>query len=385
MLRRIKINNYKMFKNFEMEFADGVTLVCGPNGSGKSALRELLFTIGKFLAMPDVTQHVAESVVSAFPLDVYCRWSPQKNGYVDININLVLDSEDKETGSVNVYIYDLTVRYDFFNRKSKVQDESLTFGTKDDEIKIVSFSGGELTIYTDNGKRLDLNADQNISGLVTASRNNNNIKKFGVLISRLYAVHLDPKLIALDFTVGSQMLGAYGENFTAWNFHKANYQLQKQITLFEQCKNFIPGFIAANSHPVGDAYRYKINIEYNYKTYDLALSELSDGQKILFALYSILINVPDDSTIMIDEPENFLAPSELQPWLNAVNDAYEERNIQFILITHNPKTLNWYHSEAVIFNIVDEPPRIKADKYNNDTNQILYEKLCEMEWLSNGS
>jgi ABC-type cobalamin/Fe3+-siderophores transport system ATPase subunit len=114
------------------------------------------------------------------------------------------------------------------------------------------------------------------------------------------------------------------------------------------------------------------------------MRELSDGQKMLFVLYSLLANMPDESTLFIDEPENYLAPGELQPWLDAVNDAWEERKIQFIFITHNPKTLNWYHKEAVIFKIEDEPPRIVAEKNANNTSETLFNRLCEMEWQKDG-
>ena len=382
MLRKIKIDNYKMFRDFELDFTDGITLICGPNGSGKSALREVLFVISNFLAIPDVTERVAKSVISSFPYEVFCRWMPQKNGYNDIRIYFEIDGIN-ESGENVYYIYDLTVRYSFSDRKSRVHEESLIVRTIDETKKIVSFINGDLTIFTENGNMLNFYADQNISGLVTASRNNSKIKLFGELITKIIAVYLTPALIAQDFTVGSQTIGSQGEYFTAWNFQKLNRQPHKQIMVFEQCKSFIPGFIAVYYNSIGDSYRCKASVEYNGKSYELALNELSDGQKILFALYSIIINVPDGSILLIDEPENFLAPTELQPWLDAVNDAWEERNIQFILITHNPKTLNWYHKEAIIFSIVDEPPRIEDVKNSNDTDETLFEKLCEMEWLRN--
>ena len=95
--------------------------------------------------------------------------------------------------------------------------------------------------------------------------------------------------------------------------------------------------------------------------------------------------MPDGSTLIIDEPGSYLAPGELQPWLDAVNDAWEERDIQFILITHNPKTINWHHKEAIVFGIEDEPPQIIAELNSNNTNETLFDRLSEMEWKNNGS
>jgi ABC-type cobalamin/Fe3+-siderophores transport system ATPase subunit len=153
----------------------------------------------------------------------------------------------------------------------------------------------------------------------------------------------------------------------------------------KQCENFIPGFVSVNSPQSGDMFRWKVRVKYHENYYELELRELSDGQKALFVLYSLLANIPDGSTLIIDEPENYLAPGELQPWLDAVNDAWEERDIQFILITHNPKTLNWYHRDAVIFKIEDEPPRITAERNGNNSSETLFEKLSGMEWTKDGS
>ena len=157
------------------------------------------------------------------------------------------------------------------------------------------------------------------------------------------------------------------------------------MTAMKNCKSFIPGFVSINCPPSGDMFRWKVRVKYIGRYFDLELRELSDGQKALFVLYSLLANVPNGLTLIIDEPENYLAPGELQPWLDAVNDAWEERDIQFVLITHNPKTLNWYHKEALIFSIEDEPPRIAAERNSNNTTETLFNRLSEMEWGADGS
>lgn len=42
MLLNIEINNYKIFRDFRVDFSEGINLICGSNGSGKSALLEIL-------------------------------------------------------------------------------------------------------------------------------------------------------------------------------------------------------------------------------------------------------------------------------------------------------------------------------------------------------
>ena len=53
-----------------------------------------------------------------------------------------------------------------------------------------------------------------------------------------------------------------------------------------------------------------------------------------------------------------------------------------MLISHNLNTLNWYHKEAIIFKMADEPPRIVAVKNKNE--MPLFEFLREMEWENDG-
>jgi predicted ATPase len=379
MLRVIEINNYKLFHDFKLKFSTGINLICGVNGSGKSALRELLFSLVNFLAMPEVSDHVAHSIEEAFPSDVFCKWSTQPSGFDDIVIGLELGEEDEW------YRYDLIVKYNLSEHKSMVQDESLTFHSQDGTQSIMTFTNEIIDILTDDDKTLTFKYDRNMSGLGTGSKNNSRIKKFGSLISQIYALHFNPSLIASDFTSGLRSLGSQGENFSAWHFYNTINHSEKQEIIYNRCKYFIPGFVSINSPQKGDFYSWKIRVKFINKFYDIALQELSDGQKVLFALYSLLTNANDGSTIMIDEPENFLAPGELQPWLDAMNDAWEERDIQFILISHNSKTLNWYHKESMIFKIEGEPPYIVVEKNDNDSMNTLYNRLSELEWVGNAS
>lgn len=54
------------------------------------------------------------------------------------------------------------------------------------------------------------------------------------------------------------------------------------------------------------------------KRVNYSLSELSDGQRYLLALYMILhFLMAKGHTVFIDEPDNFISLREIQPWLLA--------------------------------------------------------------------
>jgi len=72
-----------------------------------------------------------------------------------------------------------------------------------------------------------------------------------------------------------------------------------------------------------------------------AFNELSEGQRALVVLYALLHAVSGEaSTLCIDEPENFLSPREIQPWLNRLMDETEAGG-QALLISHNPGLIDF--------------------------------------------
>ena len=228
MLRRIEINNYKMFRNFEMDFSDGISLICGPNGSGKSALREVIYTLGNFLATPDATERVAYSVMESFPAEVFCRWLPQESGFNDIEVNVEIGDEREW------FRYCLTVKYNFHKHLCRVQEETLDLCTIENKKSLSSFSNGNLKINTDDDRLVEFSGNWDISGVVTGSRNNCRIREFGAMIAKVYAIHFVPSDMKQDFTKGSSIIGRHGEYFPAWYFHNANKQLEKQLWVMEQ-------------------------------------------------------------------------------------------------------------------------------------------------------
>jgi ATPase subunit of ABC transporter with duplicated ATPase domains len=87
------------------------------------------------------------------------------------------------------------------------------------------------------------------------------------------------------------------------------------------------------------------------KAVNYAISELSEGQRCLLALYMILrFLIAKAHTVFIDEPDNFISLREIQPWLLAAEKAVEESHGQLILISHHPEILNqWALSHGLRF------------------------------------
>ena len=77
------------------------------------------------------------------------------------------------------------------------------------------------------------------------------------------------------------------------------------------------------------------------RSFRLDFNELSHGQQALIALYALLhFVVREKTTLCIDEPDNFVALAEIQPWLFGVQDRVEEYEAQVLIASHHPELLN---------------------------------------------
>ena len=111
--------------------------------------------------------------------------------------------------------------------------------------------------------------------------------------------------------------------------------------------------------------------------------ELSDGQKVIIALYTLLYGTQnEDYTLCIDEPENFLALPEIQPWLDRLYDFCIEKRSQALLISHHPKLINFLASDSGYWfeRKGNSPVRVKRIQDEHDTGLPISE-LVARGWL----
>ena len=94
----------------------------------------------------------------------------------------------------------------------------------------------------------------------------------------------------------------------------------------------------------------------------LTFDQLSDGQRNLVALYIILLAAVDkETTLCFDEPDNFVALREIQPWVTQLQDRVQERSGQCLLISHHPELINYLAARhgLVVFRDESGPARAK--------------------------
>jgi predicted ATPase len=76
--------------------------------------------------------------------------------------------------------------------------------------------------------------------------------------------------------------------------------------------------------------------------FSLNFDQLSDGERMLVALLTILHSaITPDTTVCLDEPDNYVALREIQPWLIELIDRTRATGSQCLLISHHPELINY--------------------------------------------
>jgi predicted ATPase len=116
----------------------------------------------------------------------------------------------------------------------------------------------------------------------------------------------------------------------------------------------------------------------------LDFEQLSDGQRVIIILYSLLFGLKDlDYTLLLDEPENYVSLPEIQPWLMELNNVCGENFRQVILISHHPELVDYFGPENGVW-IEREPTgptRMQKLPIDENSNLKLSEQMAR-GWLN---
>jgi ATPase subunit of ABC transporter with duplicated ATPase domains len=81
----------------------------------------------------------------------------------------------------------------------------------------------------------------------------------------------------------------------------------------------------------------------------MRLDEISDGQRALIALYSLVrLAAGQGYTLLLDEPDNYLALAEIQPWLIGLADACGQEVPQAVLCSHHPELIDYLGGDRAL-------------------------------------
>ncbi len=371
MIKRIYVHNFRSLVNFEVEPSQ-LALLMGSNGSGKSSLLDVLDKVRRFVAD-------GERLEQVFPATDFTRASGME---ADNEIRIELDIEGPEPE--RLYQYKLAVQYNLGEGKQRVWHEALRYQGK----TLFELVKGEAHLYRDDGTAgpvFPMDWTQSGVGFLMSSNDNKRLTWFKQRISRIWVVRINPFAMSAESRREIDKPKIDMSDFADWyrRLVQISFDAVQQST--EQLRDRLPGFRLLRLDAAGDA--RVLRAEFCDKEL-YHFSSLSEGQRALIALYSIVNGLADSqgATLCIDEPENFLALPEIQPWLDHLQDFVEERQLQAFLISHHPRLVNFLASGYGYWLERDNgvgPTRCKRIGPSETDAPIKMDDLLERGWINN--
>lgn len=330
MLKRIYVDNYKCLVNFELRL-DEITVLLGSNGTGKSSVLEVVCALRNLLSgRPKLTDS------DAFPTQTLARWQARTTQTFELDI----DSEN--TGPLT---YRLEIEHDPRTERARVILERLVAPRG----PLFEFRKGDVQLYRDDhsaGPRFTGDWSQSWLARFTSHKDNPRPARFLEYIERLVVCGLYPPAMAAESRAEESVIARDGSNFSAWYRGMLQERPDLGQAHSEALSELLEGFQGLRLERVGEDARVLKVVFLHGDRYELRFDRLSDGQRALIFLYALLyMNETPGQTLFLDEPDNYLALPEIQPWLMALSEAIGERVPQAIICSHHPELIDYLAPE----------------------------------------
>ncbi len=373
MIKRLYVHNFRTLLNFSIEF-EKMNLLMGSNGVGKSTIFDVLYRLKLFLSGENFR------LQDIFSYEDFPKWEKKSNHKQVFEVRI----EDELAGA---FEYKLTIEHLAKERKNRIGFEELLHEGKP-LYRYNSANGGHAQLYRDDySQGPDCLFDWSRSGISVLEERPYNTKlvKFRELFKSLFVLKINLPAISSEAPFEEEMPKQDLQNFASWYRYLSQANQSQIFELTIRLRQILPGFDSMNLQPAGESKLLNVHfINEGGEIDSYRFTQLSDGQKTLIILYTLLYCLPKRDVILcIDEPENYLALPEVQFWLDALDEQVQEGYKQAVLISHHPRLINllaanagqWLYREGA-----STPTRIKQISFE-EQDGLPVSKLIEMGWI----
>ncbi|MCY4173647.1 MAG: AAA family ATPase [Cyanobacteria bacterium MAG CAR3_bin_5] len=368
MLTRVYIDNFLCLVNFELEL-DETNVLLGPNGCGKTSVLRALSVLQQLIARSARIDEVMST-------DDLTRWQSRNEQRFEINLTI----QD------NIYHYTLVAEHDRDRRRMRIIKELLThndhpiFDSKDSNAQLYHDDYTEGPMYRFDWSRSGV-------GVLDARRDNEKLTEFKRAIARFIIVSPCPPLFQGEARNEDDVLDLHMKNFVSWYRHASQENMGGILTLFEDLRDAMPGFDSINLIESGENTRtMKARFhggDEDRKTIPFRLNEISDGQRLLVALYSLIHLSPSQALLFLDEPDNYLALREVQPFLAKIDEQCGDTLAQAVILSHHPVTIDymagasgrWFYRDGGI-----SPVRVRSEPEQEVIDGLSLSEMVGRGW-----
>ena len=353
MINEIYIDNFRCLTNFRIKPGD-FQLWLGDNGSGKTSVLDALRCVQRLMRGEDV-----EDIFNRNTLTTWDKRQDQTIGFC-----LTIDDE--------AYEYELTIEYANQEDRKRIKREELIWK---DSIFFL-FDGQEAHLYRINrntkkaeeGAVFPANWRRSVIPTIAQREDNKPLIRFREELVKILMIHPVPLVVKDAAASESRNLSEHAENFAQWYRHLLQEQPSIGYGAKQLLEDVLPGFELLSLREVGESRKLMATFRIEGKDRDFDFMNISDGQRQLIILYTVLeaLRAGTFSTVLIDEPDNFVSMREIQPWLENLNDICDEQNKQALIISHHPEIINkmargdelWFSRHAGAHVIINPFPKV---------------------------
>ena len=353
MLKRFYADNFRCLVNFELEL-DEANILLGANGTGKSSVLTVLrkiqdlvvrgYKVEGVFPTRDLTMH-GDRKEQRFELDTYV------NG--------------------QTYNYALTIEHDTDRSRMRIGKETL----RHEGMPIFEFTKGEAQLFHDDythGPSYPFDWSLSGIGVLNERPDNRKLSQFKKNLASYVVVNPCPPIFQSETRSEDEFLDLYMTNFVGWYRHLSQENMGAIAKLFHTLGESLPNFHSIRLKESGEnsrALKAVFRTESKEST-DYGFDQLSDGQRALIALYSLILLTDDRRTsLFVDEPDNYLSLREVQPWLASAVERCGELLEQVTVVSHHPVVIDymagasgkWFFRDGDGPARVSDEPRIAAD------------------------
>ncbi len=365
MISRILIDNYRCFEQASLE-PGSLTLLLGPNGAGKSAVFDVLFKIRQLVVD-------GSSVSKLFPGSTRTRWQDRSTQTLELEMH----------GPDGTYVYRLVIRHGR-GEDGFIEHEELLHDGRD----LYAFSKEEVTVRPDSGGvRSRFPAGGKVSPLSNLPQKYRSTQLAWVTkrLADIWVFRPVPQLLE---AVAHEGEGGFLErelsNFASWLLAMQAARPAFSRGLKKDLRIVLEGFRDYEFERQGRGshlLQFVFTSPRRRGRITFAFNELSEGQRALVVLYALLHAVAGTtSTLCIDEPENFLSPREIQPWLNRLMDETEAGS-QAMLISHNPGIIDFLAPTRGLLLEREGGGSARIRPVSTDGSGLPFSELLARGWL----
>jgi predicted ATPase len=335
MLTRLYVDNFRALVNTDLPLARR-NLLMGANGTGKSTFGDVLVRLQWMLGQAKTDD--------IFTVDTLTRWQNARQQRIEMDV----------TGLAGVYRYEVVIEHrDAASTelpRTRIRREVLTVETR----SLYHFEDGSVQLFRDDHSRVSdypFDSGRSPLGTITHRSDNQKLTWFVRWLQTLTVLKPNPPAMQ-DLVEGDQfMLLADVANFAAWYHATSAADKRRDRALHDALVDMLPGFDALNFEAAGpNRWLLRADFQRNGQRVMLRFKELSDGQRALILLYSVLyFLLQEGRTVFLDEPDNFVALSEIQPWLLSATDIVDDGSGQLVISSHHPEIFNqWAVSHGLV-------------------------------------